>query len=251
MFWTKINTRLTTEELRKESSLSKAVYVLFPVLVYYLIKDITEVILWAIINLALNGASEDILNKVSSMSGTLQGVIYGISLLVVLAVLRKCATNEITFKEDEKAKNNMSFLQILFITAVSLGVSIGLNYLFSFIGFTSSSQQFSDVSNSQFDMNFYSGLILYGIVSPFAEEVIFRGILYNRIKRMFPIALSVAVSALLFGLYHGNIVQGVYGTLMGLLIIFFYERYKTFMAPLIFHSVANLGVYVVTYVLWR
>ncbi len=75
----------------------------------------------------------------------------------------------------------------------------------------------------------------------------FRGILYNRMKRCFNDKIALVVSSLLFGIYHGNLVQAVYGTILGLLIAYFYERYKSFAAPVLFHGVANISVFAMTY----
>jgi len=59
------------------------------------------------------------------------------------------------------------------------------------------------------------------------------------------------ISALLFGVFHGNIVQGIYGTLMGLLIAYVYEKYDNFIAPVIIHVAANFSVYILTYLVWK
>ena len=66
-------------------------------------------------------------------------------------------------------------------------------------------------------------------------------------KRCFNYKTALAVSSLLFGLYHGNIVQVVYGSILGLLIAYTYELYGSFAAPVLFHGVANVSVYALTY----
>jgi membrane protease YdiL (CAAX protease family) len=90
------------------------------------------------------------------------------------------------------------------------------------------------------------GLVLYGLISPLAEEAVFRGVIYNRMKRCFQKRTALLFSALLFGLYHGNMVQALYGTLMGIIIAVVYDRYESFAAPVLFHAVANISVYVMT-----
>ena len=72
-------------------------------------------------------------------------------------------------------------------------------------------------------------------------------IIYNRMKRCFSVKLAVPLSALLFGLYHGNTVQALYGFLLGVIIAIVYERSESFAAPVIFHAVANVTVFTVTY----
>lgn len=57
------------------------------------------------------------------------------------------------------------------------------------------------------------------VVAPLAEELIFRdGILRSLIRWRLPANLSVVVSALIFGLVHGNLQQGVTAVLMGIVL---------------------------------
>lgn len=79
-----------------------------------------------------------------------------------------------------------------------------------------------------------------GIVIPVVEELMFRGLGFSRIRDSKGFFLSAFVSSLFFAIYHGNVVQGVYAFLLGMVMCFFYERYKTILAPILFHIVANL-----------
>ena len=47
-------------------------------------------------------------------------------------------------------------------------------------------------------------------------------------------------------MYHGNLVQGVYGLLMGILIAYIYEKSGDFFHAFLFHAAANAVVYTVT-----
>ena len=124
---------------------------------------------------------------------------------------------------------------------------MGVNILFFQMGITESSAAYTRVEEAQYGVAFAIGLVLYGVISPIAEEAVFRGIIYNRMKRCFSVKLAVPLSALLFGLYHGNTVQALYGFLLGVIIDIVYERSESFAAPVIFHAVANVTVFTVTY----
>ncbi len=54
------------------------------------------------------------------------------------------------------------------------------------------------------------------------------------------------VSALLFGLYHMNSVQGGYGFLMGLLMAYLYEYFGSFLWPVLIHMLANSLAYLLS-----
>lgn len=59
--------------------------------------------------------------------------------------------------------------------------------------------------------------------------------------------LSVIVCGMMFGVYHGNLVQGIYGAVLGIAITYSYEWYGSFFAPVLFHAVANIAVFIAGY----
>ena len=52
---------------------------------------------------------------------------------------------------------------------------------------------------------------------------------------------AAVVSALVFGLYHGTLTQGIYGFFMGLALVWAMERTQTVTAPVVVHMAANLA----------
>ena len=121
--------------------------------------------------------------------------------------------------------------------------SLGLNVLLGLTGLVESSAGYQDVAKQQYSVVFGAGMILFGLISPITEEIVFRGLIFNRMRRYFPHAAAVIVSGVLFGVYHGNLVQGVYGGCMGILMAYLYERMHSFFIPCLFHATANLMVY--------
>ncbi|MCM1193356.1 MAG: CPBP family intramembrane metalloprotease [Butyrivibrio sp.] len=90
------------------------------------------------------------------------------------------------------------------------------------------------------------GLILYVLVAPLAEELLFRGIIYNSLKGPVPPLPAMLMAAVFFGVYHGNWVQGIYGFLMGCLMIYGYEYFGDFRVPVIMHGAVNLVSYLLS-----
>lgn len=79
-----------------------------------------------------------------------------------------------------------------------------------------------------------------GILVPVAEELIFRGLIYNRMKGFLSIRQSVVLSSLLFAVYHGNPIQMIFAFPMALALTGVFERGKLFVFPVLFHMGANL-----------
>lgn len=123
---------------------------------------------------------------------------------------------------------------------------LGLNLLFDLTGIIDNSAAYQAVAAGQLSASLAVGLICYGIISPLAEELVFRGIVYNELKRSYRLPLAMLISAMLFGLYHMNPIQGGYGFIMGLLLAYLYEYFGSFLWPVLVHMLANSLAYILS-----
>ena len=233
------------------SSLRKTAYLLLPLLIYFVLHDVLQILLLAVTELLLQNSGLAAA-LISEHSHTVQGLINGLSILGGVAVIWKAVkaeigTGEKIWREKTQGTRHKWVMQYLFLGVLAFCFSVGLNIVFYQSGFAGSSESYEAVYELQYGVQFVIGVILYGLVSPFAEEAIFRGILFQRMKRCFNYGIALIVSSLLFGLYHGNVVQAVYGTILGIVIAWSYELFGDFVAPVLFHAVANISVYSITY----
>ncbi len=68
-------------------------------------------------------------------------------------------------------------------------------------------------------------LIVYSVLlAPVAEELIFRGLIFRYARYAFPFWVANVYQALLFGVIHGNYIQGIYAFVMGLVFGFVAHR---------------------------
>lgn len=79
-----------------------------------------------------------------------------------------------------------------------------------------------------------------GIVAPVAEEAVFRWLIYLRLRDYLKMPAAVLISSLLFGIYHGNMEQFIYATLLGLLFAYFMEMTGKLYASVLLHIGANV-----------
>ncbi len=133
------------------------------------------------------------------------------------------------------------------IVLLGVGAAVGFNFLFSLIGLTGASSDFQEVAKRQMDVSLAVGLVLYGIISPLSEEMIFRGVVFNRLKRYFKAGLSVILSAVVFGLYHGNVVQAAYAFFAGCLFAWIYHKRGYFGEAVLLHGIMNITGFLLTY----
>ncbi|MBQ7614568.1 MAG: CPBP family intramembrane metalloprotease [Butyrivibrio sp.] len=89
-------------------------------------------------------------------------------------------------------------------------------------------------------------ITLYCFATPLAEEIIFRYYIFNTLMHSAALynhpkkaAVSILITAALFGIYHLNFVQMLYGFIMGLLITYSYYKRNVLTVPFLVHSAAN------------
>ena len=179
-------------------SLRKTAYIILPLLIYFLVHDAAEVLLWAGLNQLLISGREETVLFLNAYRYTVQGIINGIAILCGVAAVWQAVRNEI----GAKVKGDKVSTAYIVLAVLAFCSALGLNMLFSLLSITEGSQAFENTANAQFGVVFWIGILLYGILSPVAEEAIFRGLIYNRMKRCFNYPIALIVSSLLFGCYH-------------------------------------------------
>ncbi|MCH5270096.1 MAG: HAD hydrolase-like protein [Lachnospiraceae bacterium] len=248
-----------TEKTAAEPPLSKALYVLVPVLIYYFVREIGANIGYFILNyMAVNLPA----SAVSAMiyfneMGEPEGITgNGVALMSGLAFLTAGIVTWKFFAKEElgKAKEALTLRHALLKTPLAyacmavgtLGIALGLNFLYDLLRITYNSASYQQTSEMQYAAAIPVGLLLNGLLVPVAEELMFRGVLYNRMKKYMTYLPAIALSALCFGIYHQNLVQGSYAFFMGCIIAYFYECFGRFHVPVIAHAISNISAYVLT-----
>ena len=84
-------------------------------------------------------------------------------------------------------------------------------------------------------------LLLTLVIAPLLEEGIFRRGIYAVFRRWLGVTPAAFLSALAFGLYHGNWIQGIYGFVFGLLLAWGYESssFGKYRMVVLMHVAAN------------
>ena len=230
--------------MKTENSFHKVWEVLLPFLIYYIAYNVIYILVAALLNMVMNrigGASDYLMQH----AVTVTGLVSGLCMLVAVLPLWRMWKQELAGSTIPVAIGKKN---VILCAVLALGASLGLNSLLSVSGFAAHSETYQNVAQNQYGVAFGIGMILYGIISPFVEEVVFRGIIYNRMRRLYPVTAAILVSGVLVGAYHGNVVQGVYGTCMGILLAYVYERTGRFWIPVGFHMLANVAVYTISHI---
>lgn len=85
----------------------------------------------------------------------------------------------------------------------------------------------------------YLSLISSGIIGPIYEEILFRYLLYNRLKKKYSIRKSILITTIIFALIHISPIKIIYAFILGLILNITYEKYHNIKAPILIHIAAN------------
>lgn len=138
--------------------------------------------------------------------------------------------------------------QLIAAAAGILAASVFLNLFLAGVGAVHADAAAADASAQAGRVSLPLGILIYGVLSPMAEETVFRGITLQRLyllchenkSRKTAFLLAAGLSSLLFGIYHGSLVQGVYAAAMGFLFCLFLALGGNLFSVIVLHGGANV-----------
>lgn len=82
-------------------------------------------------------------------------------------------------------------------------------------------------------------VIMSLIIAPVGEEALMRGFIYPVLRRKLSVTSTIVITALLFALLHGNLVQTVLTIPLGIALGYLYERTHNLLACISMHMLFN------------
>lgn len=132
------------------------------------------------------------------------------------------------------------------IPIVSIALMIGLNNILLVMDIAQYSEAYRQAADVLYAPSLAVRILYSGITMPILEELIFRGFLFRFIRRKLSFVWAMLISALVFGIYHGNLVQFIYASLCGILLAYLYEVYGNIIAPIFAHITMNVMAHFMT-----
>lgn len=118
-----------------------------------------------------------------------------------------------------------------------------ISLLFALIGDLPSVTNTIDQFNNAFQLNggldFFLMILGAVILAPISEEILFRGLVFEKLKSIYTLPWTIVLSGLIFGIYHLNILQGVNTFIMGMVLSFVYYYRRNIMDTILIHIVNN------------
>jgi Predicted metal-dependent membrane protease len=143
-------------------------------------------------------------------------------------------------KKLEKKTESLSFVKILLIIFMSIGLNVIVTGILSFTGLENLFPNHSEIMDTMNQAPFWMQVMLAVILAPLVEELCFRGIVYNRLRKNLSLWPSVIIQAVFFGIIHLNMLQFLYATIVGIVFGLMYHKTKSIWAVIIGHMLFNL-----------
>lgn len=147
------------------------------------------------------------------------------------------------YRQDQMpCKKSLTKPEVRFFPAFLTGgcFALALNNLLALIHIEEFSASYGRVSETFYTGRIVLELVALCVVIPVVEEMLYRGIVYGRIRGWLGTSAAVIGSALIFGAVHMNLVQFVYASVFGLLLAYFAETEGNLWGAVAAHMAANL-----------
>lgn len=178
-------------------------------------------------------------------------LISGLAALISIPIFIRLMKNDYEYPVNRRHKERTfdmgrytrSFDKQMLPLLLFIGVfaTLGLSRLILMIPLDGILGNYSNVKETYEAGNVWIQLIMLGIVTPVAEELLFRGLVYKRLQIYYDVTVAGYISSIIFGIVHFNLVQGIYAFIMGILFAYVYEKFNNIYASIIIHISANIA----------
>lgn len=148
---------------------------------------------------------------------------------------QRCASG-LTFSREKSLK----LWEMAGILVIGAGLAMYANLLLGMLqSFLAPSDYFETMSAMTDGKSVLLCLFWMGIVCPIAEEMIFRWLIFLRLRDYFRFPAACVISGVLFGVYHGDLLQGVYAAILGMVFAWLTEITGSLLSCVLLHIGAN------------
>ena len=226
---------------RKPFDKKKILFLLFPIALWIANEYLTN-IFYIIPKMLLTylPLSDDFINR----SASFIDASISISLIIVYLILYKLMFREKLEPEVRLSKPQSTLFTIIISFGVG-GVSTIWLELFEYISkhFQSLNDQVQNFSTLYDDMEqspYIWTLLAIAIVGPIVEEIMFRGLIYRSLEKAIETPwIPIVISGVMFGVWHGSFIQGVYTAILGIILAYYYKKTRSLFLVIMVHIINN------------
>lgn len=245
---------------KKDIKFDETIKVFYPPILYFMITVFVEVIAYVILfisrirkintNVSSFVASYSFIDELSKDVEKYSYLIVFISAFIGIFVFGYLYYKDCRIVKGFSVKEQFEFgnpKYIVIVVVFGFFASTGLSRFVSLLPLDDILGNYDTVSDSLLNGSLLLQIISVGIAVPIAEELIYRGLVFNRMKNSMDIKVAAVITSLLFGIFHFNLLQGVYAFLLSLLLIYCINFYNSIIPSIIIHSIANISAVLLSY----
>lgn len=195
-------------------------------------------------------SGRDALLLFAQMAGTEMSGIFVMWVSLVSALLSMIWCGVLYKKSDWRTekfdyKKAFSPKNILAVCGVGIGGCLVLTMLLSFLAMLipQAFTAYNTMMEGLTDSSMLVTIIYVLLVGPISEELIFRGAILDRFYLAFPFLIANVLQAALFGLYHMNLIQGLYAFCLGFVLGLIRHVTGSILASMLSHILFNATSY--------
>lgn len=162
--------------------------------------------------------------------------------VIMYILLRKDWKHTSFWKAD-----NLNAVIILLCFVSGIGLNLFTVGALNLVQLTNLFPQYEELISSIIGNNFILEVICIGALVPFIEEVIFRGVVFGRLRKVTSLPAALCLQAALFGLIHFNILQSSYAFIFGIALGLAYIWINSIWAVIALHMAYNLTSLLISY----
>jgi len=126
----------------------------------------------------------------------------------------------------------------LFGVALQIIISMCLNLIFPSLP-SDMTEEYAELMEGLLGGSPFLSILVTVVLAPLAEELLFRGVTLKKAQKIMPFMAANVLQALLFGIYHGNLIQGTYAFVLGLILGFTAQYFRSIWASILLHAFVN------------
>lgn len=136
--------------------------------------------------------------------------------------------------------SRINIRNITFTAMIGIALVLPVDFITTFFSIDKISPSTQQMFNMIFTQSSFPVLLLgIGIIGPILEEILFRGLIFNELRKNMPTFLAIILQGLLFGSMHMNWTQFLYAAPLGIIFGFIYIWTKSIWSTILVHIFFN------------
>lgn len=138
-------------------------------------------------------------------------------------------------------KNRLTLKDGFLLLILGAGTALFFNFVMGILQIILQSTQYQETMTKVTNGKSLFMLIFWmGIVAPISEEITFRWLVYLRLRDIVKVGWAAVISGVLFGVYHGNVLQAIYAAILGIVFAYVLEATGNLLSCILLHMGANI-----------